>query len=74
MGGFGFVYWYPNKHILKTAFNSYDEHAIHLFMSPADAMLEKNPTALPVGYHTHISLSVSAAGRIVITVFSIRIL
>uniref|UniRef100_A0A914V0C5 Amiloride-sensitive sodium channel n=1 Tax=Plectus sambesii TaxID=2011161 RepID=A0A914V0C5_9BILA len=63
VGGFGFVYWYPNTHILKSAFNNYDEHAVHLFTSPAEAMLEKNPIALPVGYHAHISISTTKTQR-----------
>ena len=48
IGGFGFALWYPNIQLLNTVFNSYDEHGIHIYTSPTDAMLEKNPVAVPV--------------------------
>ena len=58
VGGMGFVYWYPNEHLYKTAFNSYNEFALHLFTRPADAMLEKNQIMLPIGYHSKIDMKV----------------
>lgn len=63
VGGFGFVYVYPNEHLLQSAYNSYSGYAIHMYASKADAMLERSPTILPIGYHSHVRLQVIIANK-----------
>ncbi len=56
VGGFGFIYRHPGKHLTPTVFGSYDVNAIYLFTEPAAAIIEKNPIILPIGSRAHVSL------------------